>query len=106
MVCGQSRKPLKRKELEMSSQTNQNEANAMSTATRRRLEQQLGDPQISDELNPTFVFQMTATDILLAIAGGLLDPVELAKKELASRGLDANGKWAGFDRAREIWEVK
>ncbi len=90
----------------MDNQANQSQENRMNEATRRRLEAQLADPEIRDEQNPVFIFQMTATDILLAIAGGLLDPVALAKKELASRGLDANGKWAGFRKAEQVWEVE
>ena len=106
MVCGQSRKPFKRKGIEMQSQMNQSEARQMSEATRKRLEQQLADPNISDSQNPVFIFSMTSTDLLLAAAAGLIDLNQLARKQLANRGLDANGKWVGFDRAAEIWEVK
>ncbi|HCY75957.1 MAG TPA: hypothetical protein DHV28_08540 [Ignavibacteriales bacterium] len=50
----------------------------------------------SDELNPSYLFQGIATDLLVAILKGQIDPVELAKKELKNRGLDEDGKWVGF----------
>ena len=90
----------------MSSQTNQSEARQMSEATRKRLEAQIADPNISDSQNPVFIFSMTSTDLLLAAAAGLIDLNQLAREQLANRGLNAEGKWVGFDRAAEIWEVK
>lgn len=106
MMCGQSRKPFNRKGLEMNNQTNQTSQSQLSETTRKRLEAQLADPNISDSQNPVFIFSMTNTDLLLAAAAGLLDPVALAKKELANRGLGADGKWIGFDNAARIWEVR
>ena len=90
----------------MSSQTNQTSPSQLSEAARKRLEQQLADPNISDSQNPVFIFSMTSTDLLLAAAAGLIDLNQLARKQLANRGLDANGKWVGFDRAADIWGVK
>lgn len=52
----------------------------------------------SDSLNQDYMFQTTETDLLVAIANGLIDPIELVKKELANRGLDLNGKWIGFKK--------
>lgn len=55
-----------------------------------------------DELNPVYMFQMTRNELLVKIASGEINPVELAKNELAMRGLDIRtGKWVGFDRAKE-----
>jgi hypothetical protein len=76
-----------------------------SDSTRRRIEAQIADPNVSDLQNPTFLFSCIATDLLLAITSGLIDPVQLAHEQLANRGLDADGQWAGFDRAREIHGV-
>ena len=73
-----------------------------SDATRQRLRAQLADPDIRDLQNPAFLFSTTATDLLLAIAGGLIDPVQLARRELANRGLDANGRWIGFAAAERL----
>lgn len=52
----------------------------------------------SDELNSDYLFSTTATDLLVAIAQGTLDPVELAKMEIKARGLDNTGKWVGFSK--------
>ena len=50
----------------------------------------------SDDLNPRYLFQGIATDLLVAIVKGQIDPVELANRELQNRGLDNTGKWVGF----------
>ena len=50
----------------------------------------------SDDLNPRFLFQTIATDLLMAVVKKQIDPVELASKELDNRGLDSTGKWVGF----------
>lgn len=55
-----------------------------------------------DATNSQFLFQQTDPILLLAIAEGIINPVHLAKWELASRGLDANGKWVGFSEAQRI----
>ena len=51
----------------------------------------------SDDLNPRYLFQGIATDLLVAIVNKQIDPFELANKELENRGLDSNGKWVGFN---------
>ncbi len=50
----------------------------------------------SDELNPRFMFSLTHTELLSAIANGKINPVEYAKRELANRGLNNDGRWIGF----------
>ena len=74
--------------------------NHMTEATRQRLREQLAAG--ADDTNPMFLFSTTHTALLLAIGAGIIDSARLAHAELASRGLDANGTWVGFDRAREI----
>lgn len=49
--------------------------------------------------------QIAATKVLAAVARGELDLNRLAREELAGRGLDQNGVWVGFDRARQIHHV-
>ena len=61
----------------------------MSAAARQRVLADLGDGR--DITNPAYLFQQTATALLLAIAASLIDPVALARRELAGRGLDADG---------------
>jgi hypothetical protein len=48
--------------------------------------------------------QTAETKILTAVAHGLLDLNDIARRELASRGLDVDGKWIGFQKARDIYE--
>ncbi|MBK6911384.1 MAG: hypothetical protein IPH10_10730 [bacterium] len=49
------------------------------------------------------MFQMTATELLVKILSGEIDPRALAAEEMANRGLDATGKWVGLKRASEIY---
>lgn len=77
--------------------------NRMSEATRQRVQEDLASGK--DELDPAFLYSVTATSLLLAIADGLIDPVALARQTLASRGLDENGQWCGFDEATRIHGV-
>ncbi len=49
--------------------------------------------------------QIAATKVLAAVAKGELDLNRLAREELASRGLNQEGAWVGFDRARQIHGV-
>jgi hypothetical protein len=46
--------------------------------------------------------QTAPTALLAAAARGEVDLNHLARVELASRGLDRDGAWVGFQRAREI----
>ncbi len=56
--------------------------------------QQLGLP--IDEL---LIFQIVTTTVLAAAARGEIDLNELARDELASRGMNVGGHWVGFARA-------
>ena len=58
---------------------------------------------LPDDLNPLFLFQMTHNDLLVAIATGKLDAVQLAREELANRGIGKAGTWVGFERAAFEW---
>ena len=72
----------------------------MSPGARQRILAELQSGR--DVTNPEFLYATTATALLLAIADGLIDPVALARLQLASRGLDCNGTWVGFAQARRI----
>ena len=53
-----------------------------------------------DVQQPEFLFNLTATDLLVAIATGQIDPVKIAKLQLANRGQDQKtGAWIGFKAA-------
>ena len=49
--------------------------------------------------------QLAKVNVLLAAARGELELNCLAREELASRGLDLNGTWVGFEQARAIHNV-
>ena len=55
-----------------------------------------------DELNPKYLFSLTWNDLLVKIVSGEVDPVQLAREQLANRGLDQSGKSVGFDKAAKI----
>ncbi|MEE1946395.1 hypothetical protein VRU48_14825 [Pedobacter sp. KR3-3] len=60
------------------------------------------DGSIPDEQNPLFVFSLTHPYLLAKLAYGEIDPVQFAKRELAQRGLDREGKWIGFGEAEKL----
>lgn len=43
--------------------------------------------------------------LLSAIARGEVDACNLARRELADRGLNGVGKWVGFDEARRLARI-
>lgn len=55
-----------------------------------------------DDENPTFIFSLTDTKILIEALKGDFDLIYLVRRELANRGLDSQGKWVGFDEAKKI----
>ena len=57
---------------------------------------------MNDEQNPNYMFSLTATTLLTSIAKGEIDPVYFAKQELANRGLNLDGAWVGFGKAKDI----
>lgn len=46
----------------------------------------------SDELNPSFLFNTTSTELLCAMVNGQIDPMDFIKNELSNRGVDNNGQ--------------
>lgn len=44
--------------------------------------------------------QTALTKVLAAVARGEIDLNQIAREELASRGLNDQGRWVGFDQAR------
>ncbi len=60
---------------------------------------------LKDEDNPEFLFNAINTSLLKDIINGKIDPVYLAKKEMANRGLNKNGKWISFDKARREYNL-
>jgi hypothetical protein len=60
----------------------------------------------SDELDPRYIFNMTATQLLTEALNGEVDIEYMVRRELANRGLDKEGKWVGFQQARELHQIK
>ena len=62
---------------------------------------------IKDEANLISIFCCTFTELLTKIASGEIDVTYLAKRELASRGMNLEGQWVGFRDAKitnGIWK--
>ena len=51
---------------------------------------------MTNEQNPQYIFRLVDTKLLAAICDLTYDGVEMARKELANRGLNEKGEWVGF----------
>ena len=60
---------------------------------------------IPDEVNPKFIFNGTNTELLVRVLKGEIDPMRLVKEQLVQRGVDENGFWVGFIKAKRIHNV-
>lgn len=52
--------------------------------------------ELPDEQNPALLYNCISKELLLQIAAGTIDPIQLAKQELKNRGYNEQGKWVGF----------
>lgn len=68
----------------------------MTDAQYKKYMDMSGTDLLADEKNPVFILQQIDSSLVRMIAKGELDMVDLAKRELANRGIDVNGKWIGF----------
>ena len=59
----------------------------------------------ADDINPRFIFNTTATALLVEALRGDFDLKQLIRRELANRGLNAEGNWVGFDKAAQIHKI-
>lgn len=60
----------------------------------------------ADDINPRFIFSTTSTALLVETLRGDFDLKQLVRRELANRGLNAEGNWVGFDKAAQIHKIK
>lgn len=60
----------------------------------------------SDALNPRYLFQSTATQLLVEALQKLFDVDYYIRRELACRGVDENGTWVGFPEAKKIHQIE
>lgn len=58
---------------------------------------------LPDDCNPKFMFQTTDTELLVHAVNKKIDLLHLVKQELANRGLNKNGLWVGFEKAKKIY---
>ena len=50
--------------------------------------------------------QTLSDALLVGIANGTIDIVDLANRELADRGLNIHGNWVGFVAAKELYNAR
>ena len=61
---------------------------------------------IPDEENPIFLFNQTDSSLLLDIANGRLDAIQLARIQLQNRGLDTEtGRFIGWKKGVPSYEL-
>ncbi|HOJ19591.1 MAG TPA: hypothetical protein PLT92_13600 [Ignavibacteriaceae bacterium] len=60
---------------------------------------------LPDDLNPRYLFSTIHKDLLIQVLNNKIDLQYLVKKELANRGLNAEGLWIGFEKAKQIHGV-
>ncbi len=71
-----------------------------------RFKNKISDLNITDELNPELIFQMTDMKLLVGIVKDQIDIKQIARDELGRRGLSQNsGKWIGLELAKEEAET-
>ena len=61
--------------------------------------------ELPDDFNPEYAFQTLPTDLISRFAKGEYDADYFLRSELASRGVDINGVWIGFDKAKKEHKV-
>jgi len=69
-------------------------SNHPATDTAMKQARQMGLP-----LDEALLLQSAHTEILVAAAKGTIDLQQMAREELASRGLEQDGRWVGFPKA-------
>lgn len=52
------------------------------------------------------VLQLMKNEVLAAVINGEIDLNEVARQEMAGRGLDKKGAWVGFQKAAELHGVR
>lgn len=60
------------------------------------------DEVLSDEQNPAFIFSQTHTELLVKALKGEIDLLKLIKNELINRGLNDEGHWVGYEKAKKL----
>jgi hypothetical protein len=71
----------------------------MKPGLTEKYKQAAEDGSIPDDENPLFLFQGTTTKLLVMGINKEFSFAELARQELANRGLNLKGEWVGFKNA-------
>lgn len=64
------------------------------------------EPNMSDDLNPEFIFRTVHTELLVKAANGEIDLDALLRAELRNRGVDRSDRWIGHEAAERLWSRK
>lgn len=64
---------------------------------------EMWDRQDDEMVDKLGYIGMLDTDLLAAAANGDVDLNEIARWNMAARGLGRDGKWVGFPEAKRIW---
>ncbi|MFA7332447.1 MAG: hypothetical protein WC326_15365 [Candidatus Delongbacteria bacterium] len=70
----------------------------MTKMTRKGLVNLLGEDEAA-------FMQLLKTKLIQLLATDRLDTVQLARDEMANRGLGTNGEWIGFPAAAKLWQA-
>ncbi len=70
----------------------------MTKMTRKGLINMLGEDEAA-------FMQLFKTNLIQLMATDTLDTVQLARDEMANRGLGTNGEWIGFPAAQKLWQA-
>ncbi|MDP2361623.1 MAG: hypothetical protein Q8O14_12885 [bacterium] len=70
----------------------------MTKMTRKGLINMLGEDEAA-------FMQLLKTKLIQLMATDNLDTVQLARDEMANRGLGTNGEWIGFPAAKKLWQA-
>lgn len=72
----------------------------------KKYEQAAKDGSLPEEENPLMLFEQTSTPLLVKALHKEFDIMGLIKLQLRHRGLDDNGRWIGFAKARQLMDSK
>ena len=59
-----------------------------------------------DEIDPRYIFSLTYTQLLVEALNGDFDIEYMIRRELANRGMDLEGRWIGFDKAKKLHKIE
>lgn len=70
-----------------------------------KYEQAAKDGSLPEEENPLFLFGATSTGLLVRALNKEFDITMLIRLQLCTRGVDEQGRWIGFEKARQLLKM-